>query len=189
MKVGTEDRRPVVAACVLTLLAVFLLGRWIFGWESSASANTVSGASSVSFSKPATGETKANKFDPMDPTLHFSGLALTEHQVYEGSGRNIFASYGQHQPGRTAPRPQPPATPGPPSTQGAAPPTIGLKFFGMAMISGLPRKACLSQGEDIFIGGEGDIVDRRYKVLRIGTNTLDIQDLLANITYTLTLQR
>lgn len=72
----------------------------------------------------------------------------------------------------------------PPSTQ----PTIGLKFFGIAMILGLPRQACLSQAGDVFIGGEGDIVDRRYKLLRIGTYTVDVQDLLGNNQYTLRLQ-
>jgi len=41
----------------------------------------------------------------------------------------------------------------------------------------------------VFIGGEGDLVDRRYKILRIGTNTVDIQDLLGNNQYTLKLQQ
>jgi hypothetical protein len=186
MKVAAGDGRQVVAVCGLTVLAVFLLGHWIFGWEWSASASTGSVASSIRSSIPAPGKTKANKFDPMDPTLHLSRLALAEREVYKGRGRNIFGSYGEDQRGKTAS--QPPA-PVPPATQGTPPPRISLKFFGVARISGWPRRACLSQEGDIFIGGAGDIVDRRYKVLRIGDFAVDVQDLLGNDTYTLTLQR
>jgi hypothetical protein len=186
MKVGPGNGRQVAAACGLTVLALFLLGHWIFGRESSASASTGRGASSIRSSKPTLGKTMANEFDPLDPTLHFSRLALTEREVYQGRGRNIFGSYDEDQRGKTAPRPQPPA---PPAIQPVQPPTIGLKFFGIARISGWPRRACLSQEGDIFIAGAGDIVDRRYKLLRIGDFAVDVQDLLGNDTYTLTLQR
>lgn len=154
------------------MLGVFLLGHWIFGWKLSASG--------ISTSNPPSGKTTANKFDATDPTLHFSRLALTEQEAYEGRGRNIFASYGEHQPGKTAPQPRP--MPAPLSTPPL--PAIGLKLFGIAVISGLPRQACLSQAGDIFIGGEGDIVDRRYKLLRMGTDTVEVQDLLGNNKYT-----
>ena len=123
----------------------------------------------------------------MAPTLHFSLLALTEHQLYDGSGRNIFKSYGEDQLEKTAPQPRP--MPVPPASPGAPAPTIGLKLFGIARISGLPRKACLSQEGDVFLGGEGDIVDRRYKILRLGMDAVEVQDLLGNYKYTLTLER
>ena len=38
----------------------------------------------------------------------------------------------------------------------------------------------MSQGEDIFIAAEGDIVDRRYRVLRISPTTVDVEDVLNN---------
>lgn len=188
MKVGAGDGRKVVAACGLTVLALFLLGHRIFGWESSASATIGRDASSILSSRPSPGKTKANKFDPIDLTLHFSRLALTEHEVYEGRGRDIFGFYGEGPRGKTATRPQPPA-PLPPASPGPPPPAIGLKFFGIARIPGWPRRACLSQEGDIFIGGAGDIVDRRYKILRIGDFAVDVQDLLGNDTHTLPLQR
>jgi hypothetical protein len=42
---------------------------------------------------------------------------------------------------------------------------------------------------DIFIGAEGDIVDRRYKLLRMGTDVVEVEDLLGNNQYTLRLWR
>ena len=60
------------------------------------------------------------------------------------------------------------------------PPPITLKFFGFENEPGEPRKAFLSQGEDVFIAGEGEIVNRRYRVLRIGPNSVEMEDVLYN---------
>ncbi|MEP6643762.1 MAG: hypothetical protein ABJA69_04660, partial [Acidobacteriaceae bacterium] len=72
-------------------------------------------------------------------------------------------------PGPVAPQP----APGPPP-----PPPINLKFFGFANKPGEPKKVFLSQGEDVFIAAEGDIVDRRYRVLRISPVSVEVEDVL-----------
>jgi hypothetical protein len=43
------------------------------------------------------------------------------------------------------------------------------------------------QGEDIFVAVEGDIVDRRYRILRISSTTVDVEDVLNNNRQTLPL--
>ena len=60
------------------------------------------------------------------------------------------------------------------------PPPINLKFFGFANKPGEPKKIFLSQGEDVFIAGEGDIVDRRYKILHITPVSVEVEDVLNN---------
>ena len=60
------------------------------------------------------------------------------------------------------------------------PPPITLKFFGFENEPGEPRKVFLSQGEDVFIAGEGEIVNRRYRVLHIGQNSVEMEDVLNN---------
>jgi hypothetical protein len=57
-----------------------------------------------------------------------------------------------------------------------------LKFFGFASKPGEAKKIFLSKGEDVFIAGEGDIVDRRYKVVQIAPASVTIQDVLTNNT-------
>jgi hypothetical protein len=70
------------------------------------------------------------------------------------------------------------ATSGPPPPP--PPPPINIKFFGFANKPGESRKVFLSQGEDVFIAVEGDIVDRRYKVLTISPMSVEIEDVLTN---------
>jgi hypothetical protein len=113
-------------------------------------------------------------------------LAVIDQIKYEGSGRNIFVS----EPDPVIPTPLAPGTtvPGgksedakiytPPAQP--APTPIPLKFFGFASKAGEPKKIFLSKGEDVFIAGEGEIIDRRYKVVRIAPNSVEIQDVVGS---------
>jgi hypothetical protein len=67
------------------------------------------------------------------------------------------------------------------------PPPINLKFFGFATSVGAPKRVFLASGDDVFIAQEGDIVNRRYKILRIGSSSVEVQDLLNNRTQSLPL--
>lgn len=100
---------------------------------------------------------------------------------YTGNGRNIFRAE-EDIPKPVAPPVKQDAKndnlPPPPPP----PPPINLKFFGFASKPGEAKRIFLSKGEDVFIAGEGDIVDRRYKVLQIGPASVTIQDVLTNNT-------
>ena len=60
------------------------------------------------------------------------------------------------------------------------PPPINLKFFGFASKPGEAKKIFLSEGEDVFIAAEGEVVNRHYKVLRISPTSVEIEDVLNN---------
>jgi len=78
-------------------------------------------------------------------------------------------------PGLITKKNEPPPPPGPPPK-----PPINLKFFGFASHAGEPTRIFLAQGDTVFIAYEGQIVDRRYKVLRITPNSVEIEDVLNN---------
>jgi hypothetical protein len=125
---------------------------------------------------------KAAAGPSLDPTLKLTLLASSENTKYTGNGRNIFRAAQEEIPKPIAsPVKQPAQTqavaPSPPP-----PPPINLKFFGFASKAGEAKRIFLSKGEDVFIAGEGDIVDRRYKVLQIGPTSVTIQDVLTNNT-------
>ena len=43
-----------------------------------------------------------------------------------------------------------------------------------------PRRFSSSKGDDTFIAGEGEIVDRRYKVVRISPTSVEMQDVVGS---------
>ena len=119
----------------------------------------------------------------LDPRLRFDLLQDSEHVAYEGTGRNIFDERMEAIPTPAAQGlldKKGPAkakwTPSPPPS----PPPIDLKFYGWASQPGEPRAIFLSKGADVFVAHEGDIVARRYKVLRITPTSVEIEDVLSN---------
>lgn len=191
MKVGAEDRRKVATACGLAVIALLLIGHWIFGSQSSAFAHEAGSVMNPATPVHPSAKTKTKKHnsDSLDPTLRLSQLEVTEHEVYQGTGRNIFRSLDEDQPAKTRLESKPLSAPPSTIVVAAAAPPLGLKFFGVATALGSPRKVCLTQDGDVFVGSEGDIIDRRYKILQISSNTVEIEDLLESKQYTLALQQ
>ena len=188
MKIGAENRTKLIWALVLGAFAVIFAGRALFNNSNSpASANTSNSPAPTQVAKPrpsarrssASGKTARVAAPTLDPMLQLDLLKQSEDTKYAGSGRNIFVAKAEE-----IPRPKAPAntdtakvnTPPPPPP----PPPILLKFFGFANKPGEPRKIFLSQGEDVFIAGEGDIVDRRYRILHIGPGSVEVEDVLNN---------
>ncbi len=121
----------------------------------------------------------------LDPTLRFDLLKGSEDVTYKGTGRDIFHSQAE---AASIPQPLPPGKqpkPGPPAPP--PPPPIDLKFYGFAGPKGGPKQIFLSKGDDIFVAREGDIVDRRYKILKVNANSVDVEDVLTNNHQTLPL--
>lgn len=192
MNLGTESRGKTMIAAALGVLTVGVLVYEFTPVFSGSSATPVAASQPVvttgSPSRPAArhGANSGKKAPTpanLDPTLQLQLLAGSEQTMYEGSGRNIFVSQAEPPPtpitnGTTdhkngeEPIYKPPTPP-------AAPP-IPLKFFGFASQPGEPKRIFLSKGEDVFIAGEGEIVDRRYKVMRISATSVEVQDLVGS---------
>ena len=183
MQLGLENKKKATWAAVLGVLAL-LIGAYVFipmftgssepDSSAQAAAPTETRAQAHSRKKPG----KKPQVENLDPTLRLDLLARSEKTEYEGSGRNIFVSQAEPvaipQPvasavtdptAYTAPTPPPP-------------PPIPLKFYGFASRSGEPKKIFLKLGEDVFVAGEGEIVDRRYKVIHITPTSVQIQDVV-----------
>ncbi len=127
----------------------------------------------------------------LDPTLRMEAMLVTESLVYSGSGRNIFSAASAPveipQPKFSArPKPGPPPPP-PPPVGPPPPPPIELKFFGTATTPNGTRRAFLLHGDDVFLASNGDIVQRRYKVISIGANSILVEDMANNNRQTLPL--
>jgi hypothetical protein len=125
------------------------------------------------------GQTRAPRAaSSLDPTLQLDLLRSAEETQYTGKGRNIFRAQIDIPKVVAPPVQQPVQVQLPP--QPPPPPPINLKFFGFASKPGEPKRIFLSTGEDVFIAKEGDIVNRRYKILHIGTTSVEVEDVLNN---------
>jgi hypothetical protein len=185
VKIGNENRTKLIVAVSLMVLALVLVGRMLFSSGDTSSAAATSPVSSAAVParvvhvRPGA-QKKAKVARSLDPSLRYDWLKASEDTEYKGKGRNIFRAQAE------IPQPiVPPVTPnsadtasGPPPP--APPPPINIKFFGFANKPGESKKIFLSQGEDVFIAVEGDIVDRRYKVLVISPMSVEIEDVLTN---------
>ena len=184
MELGTKNRKEVIALIVLGVIGTITTARWIFSSPATPAA-AVTPTASANPAKPATRRNAAGKLERvveprLDPTLDLDQLRQTEQIKYAGNARNIFMA-GSQVPlgdGTTDHRPKKHVVEAPPPPP--PPPPIELKFFGFASKPGEPKKIFLSHGEDIFIASEGDIVNRRYRVLHISPASVDIEDVLNN---------
>ncbi len=192
MKLGSDNRTKTIAVAALAVVALLVV---IF--ELMHSLSTVASTSTPTVTnmpvpspsparpgrKGAGAAKKVRAPQSLDPTLNLQQLAITEQIKYEGSGRNIFVSQAEEIPkplttGTESGKKDEARIFQPPPV--APPPPIPLKFFGFANHPGEPKKIFLSKGDDVFIAGEGEIVDRRYKVLRISPNSVEIQDVVGS---------
>lgn len=188
MKLGAENKKKMIWLAVLGPIALLVLAyQFIPMFMDSPSAPSSSAQAAAPVEAPrAPAHTEAGKSkkvygENLDPTLKLDLLAASEQTVYEGNGRNIFVSHAEDIPQPIASAQQtPPAdivyTPPPPP-----PPTpIPLKFFGFASKPGEPKRVFLQENEDIFVAGEGEIVNRRYKVIRISPTSVEVQDMVGS---------
>jgi hypothetical protein len=185
VKLGVENRKQVIALSVLGGIALLMLGYEF--WPSSSTAPAPVTAQATPATAHGMHRTASGKLVPatelrLDPTLDLKLLSQSEEIKYAGNGRNIFVAGSvaviEKPKGNGTDTPESATLQAPPPVP--PPPPITLKFFGFANRPGETKKVFLSQGEDVFIASEGDIVDRRYRVLHISPTAVDVEDVLNN---------
>ena len=124
----------------------------------------------------------------IDPTVRVDLLAKLRDQEMKGGTRSVFA-FGSAPPPPVPPidvkaleakkkeeeakqkaeadKPKPPPKP-------QAPP-IPLKFFGYSTRTA-SKRAFFLDGDDIDIAGENEVIKNRYKIIRIGVNSVVVED-------------
>jgi hypothetical protein len=133
------------------------------------------------------------RIDPatIAPALHLELLAGLQEVAPEGGGRNLFqfstpppppaAATAAKLSGRepiVAVQPKPTAanSNAPPAVP--PPPPMPLKYYGYSTARASGKKAAFFvDGDEILIGGEGDILEKRYRVVRIGVNSVVMEDM------------
>jgi hypothetical protein len=183
VELGTKNRKEVIVLIVLGAIGLITTARWIFSSPASPAAAPTQ-AANTNAAKPAMRRNALGKMERvaeprLDPTLDLDQLRQSEQIKYAGNGRNIFVA-GSPIPVDSGATDRRKKIEAPAVAVVPPPPPIELKFFGFANKPGEAKRIFLSHGEDIFIASEGDIVNRRYRVLHISPAAVDIEDVLNN---------
>lgn len=116
-----------------------------------------------------------------NPQLHLEELEAAQKTEYKSlTGRNPFSLVAPppvqvQQASIVEPRVFKGPMPEPPPPPLKLPPN--MKFFGYGTIpSGTSRRAFLTDGEDVFIVAEGDVLLNRFRIVRVGNASLDFEE-------------
>ena len=159
--------RPLLAFAVAAVVLVVV----VWARRSDTPAGTAAAPSNPArASAPA-----AQKSTPVDDVK--LELLKTAPSEIEPSTRNLFQFKPKAPP--PAPRPQavvrPPIVIAPPVPQGPPPPPpIALKYIGVLDTAQGRVAVFRDSGGDIVNGKEGDIIDGRYRLLKIGVESADL---------------
>jgi hypothetical protein len=111
-----------------------------------------------------------------NPQLHKEKLESARKAEYKSNGRNIFSSIAPPPPQPPHPTPlshTPVNTPPPPPP----PPTLPVKFFGYGTVpNGTTRRAFFTDGEDVYIVSEGEVLLNRFRIIKVGNASLDFEE-------------
>jgi hypothetical protein len=123
-----------------------------------------------------------------NPRIRWEELKRAQETEYKSNGRNPFSMIAPPSPAdvkrendaKLNQPPPPPLPPPQPPTRAFVPPN--LKFFGYGTVpNGSPRRAFLTDGEDIFIVSEGDTLLGRYRILKVGNSNLEFQEISSGL--------
>jgi hypothetical protein len=122
-----------------------------------------------------------------NPQIRWGELERAQKTEYKSNGRDPFTAKAPLTPAELSeankPKPvTPPPVPSapPPPTTASLPPN--LKYFGYGTIpNGTPRRAFITDGDDVFIVSEGDTLLGRYRIVKVGNTNLEFQEISSGL--------
>lgn len=112
------------------------------------------------------------------PDVHLDALSAEKPKPDGDEQRNLFRFKERVAPPPAAPPPSDNASAPPPSNVPPGPPPlppIQMRFIGLVESTEQARKiAILTDGRGLYQGREGDIIEGRYRILRIGVESVEM---------------
>jgi hypothetical protein len=162
-----QKNQYIVLGCLVLIAAVI----WYFNGNAPAAQRGI-----VSTVQEAALLTVEN------PHLRTEEIAKVRKTEYKSSGRNIFSSAPPPPPvsieaaqnnSRVIETPQisqPPVIP--------PLPPLPVKFFGYGTIpNGTAKRAFFTDGEDVYVVGEGDVLLNRFRIVKVGNASLEYEEI------------
>jgi len=124
-----------------------------------------------------------------NPALRLDLLKELKSFDYSGSRRNIFSATPL--PVETPAQQAPVLIVAPPIQLAGPPPlTVPAMFFGRVTDTNSgSRRAFFSAGDDVYVLGLGEVLLNRFRLLQIGENTAELEELASGRRTTLTMEQ
>lgn len=168
MPAKTPSRQALILAALVVVLAAVVA--YNFLGSPSAPAARVGSVKAVPSREAAARDRAASV-----PDVRLAALKAAKATPAE-KGRNLFRELPKAPPPppprvvTTPPPPDPNAPPpGPPP-----PPPITLKLIAIVQGSGKPVVALTDSRGDVFYGREGDVIEGRYRIIKVNVESIDI---------------
>lgn len=172
---GTERRKQILLGALMVALALVIYRALVTSATTSESSAATNAAGATAQSRKAQGTPTAA------PDVRLESLKVDRPKPVD-TERNLFRFRERRPPppppmarGNTAPTMVAPILP-PVPTGPPPPPAITLKFIGVVERGGgKPKIAVLSDGQGPpMYGSEGETVAGRYRILRIGVESIEM---------------
>jgi len=167
----------------LAMLAVLLLlagGIWFFYFDRDKRVVTAdAGAATQNY----------QLLSVENPQLHTDKVKRARETEYKSRGRNIFSRELPPPPPPPHPvvDPKIPIVPPPPVVPKVSP--LPVKFFGYGTVpNSSGRRAFFTDGEDIYIVAEGELLLNRFRILKIGNANLEYEEISSGLRGTANLE-
>ena len=121
------------------------------------------------------------KYSPLpveSSRIRWDKLEASRKTEYKSSGRNPFSPVppAPSVPKILKPDPSPPLPP--PEPPPPPPLVLPVKFFGFGTVpTRTGRLAFITDGEDVFMAGEGETLQGRFRILHIGNSSVDFEEI------------
>jgi len=170
-------RNRVAAGLLLAVLA--LLAFVIYSNRQPVAIAVASGASQAFV--PIAVENPALRLDLIENLKKFE---------YEGPRRNIFSTVAAAPAPVQAAAPPPVVSAAPVPLPGPAPLVVPATFFGRITdrVTG-GQRALFSEGDNVYVVGLGDTLLNRFRVVQIGDNTAEVEEIASGRRTTLTMEK
>jgi|HubBroStandDraft_1064217.scaffolds.fasta_scaffold27260_4 hypothetical protein len=171
-----KQKQQVIVLVVLVAVAALV---WIFEWRREAPAMQT--ANFIQDYKVLAVQ---------NPRIHWETLKRAKETEYKSNGRNPFSTIApptqaelQQKADEAAKvqalQPAVPVAP-PKPTRATAP--ANLKYFGYGTVpNGTPRRAFITDGDDVYIVSEGDTLLGRYRIVKVGNTSLEFQEISSGL--------
>jgi hypothetical protein len=178
MAANRRQQQRLLAGLLLVLVAV--VGYQLLGRPAASGRPPSNGVRTAAHPRAAGGAITGGV-----PDVGLEALKATQPEPLS-AGRNLFQFGAAPAPnpgpgaGQAANAMRPPAVTDGGAANGGRPPVepIPLKFIGIVEAPGpMGRVAVLSDGRDVYHGHEGDIIEGRYRIVRIGLESIEMAHL------------